>query len=50
MYVVVPFLFVYKFTDHCHLVKNQLQLTNVIPYRKCYLAEEYPTWNKKTEG
>jgi hypothetical protein len=26
MYIVAAFLFVYKFTDHCHWVETQLQL------------------------
>jgi hypothetical protein len=26
MYIVVPFLFVYKFTDRCHRVETKLQL------------------------
>ena len=30
MYIVVPFIFVYKFTDHCHSVGAQLQLLNII--------------------
>ena len=28
-YIVVYFLSVYNFTDHCHRVKTQLQLTNI---------------------
>jgi hypothetical protein len=34
MYVVVYFLFVYNFTEHCHRVEAQLQLINIILYRK----------------
>jgi hypothetical protein len=30
MYIVVYFLFVYNFTDHCHRVENQLQFINII--------------------
>ena len=30
MHIVVDFLFVYNFTDHCHRVETQLQLINVI--------------------
>jgi hypothetical protein len=25
LYIAVSFLFLYKFTDHCHRVENQLQ-------------------------
>jgi hypothetical protein len=32
MYSVVPFLFVYKCTAHCHRLANQLQLINTISY------------------
>ena len=30
MYMVVYFLFVYNFTDHCHQVETQLQLRNIV--------------------
>jgi hypothetical protein len=30
MYIVVSFLFVYKFTDHYHRVETQLQLINIV--------------------
>jgi hypothetical protein len=30
MYIVVSFLFVYKFTDRCHRVETQLKLINII--------------------
>jgi len=30
MSIVVYFLFVYKFTNHCHWVETQLQLINII--------------------
>jgi hypothetical protein len=29
-YMVISFLFVYQFTDHCHRVDTQLQLKNYI--------------------
>jgi hypothetical protein len=32
MYSTVSFLFVYKFTDHCHRVGTQLQLINFMSY------------------
>ena len=32
LYIVVYFLLVYNFTDHCHRVKTQLQLINIISY------------------
>jgi len=32
MYIVVYFLLVYSFTDHCHRVETQLQLINIISY------------------
>jgi hypothetical protein len=32
MYIVVYFLFVCNFTDHCHRVKTQLQLINIVSY------------------
>ena len=30
MYMVIYFLFMYNFTDHCHQVETQLQLRNVV--------------------
>jgi hypothetical protein len=33
MYTVVSFLFVYKFTDHCHRVGTQLQLIKIMSYK-----------------
>jgi hypothetical protein len=30
MYIVVSFLFLYKFTDKCHRVEAQMQLLNMI--------------------
>ena len=30
--MVVYFLFVYSFTDHCHWVETQLQLISIISY------------------
>ena len=35
-YITVYFLFVYKFTDHCHRVEIQLQLINIISYTLLY--------------
>jgi len=32
MYLIVYFLFVYSFTDHCHREETQLQLLNIIYY------------------
>jgi hypothetical protein len=32
MYIVVYFLLVYNFTDHCHRVETQLPLINIISY------------------
>jgi hypothetical protein len=32
MYIVVSFLSVHKFTDHCHQLETQLQLMNIISY------------------
>ena len=32
MHIVVYFLFVYNYTDHCHRVETQLQLKNIISY------------------
>jgi hypothetical protein len=32
MYIVVYFLLVYNFTDHCHRVETQLQLMNIVSY------------------
>ena len=32
MYIVVYFLFVYNFTDHCYRVKTELQFTNITFY------------------
>ena len=37
--MVVYFLFVYSFTDHCHWVESQLQLINIISYM--YLIISY---------
>ena len=30
IYIVVSFLLLYKFTDHCHRMETQLQLINII--------------------
>jgi hypothetical protein len=41
MYIVVYFLLVYNFTDHCHRVETQLQLINIIyhiVYSTTYIA------------
>jgi hypothetical protein len=32
LYTAVPFLFLYKFTDHCHRVETNLQYINIISY------------------
>jgi hypothetical protein len=32
VYIVVYFLFVFKFTDHCHRVETKLQLINIISH------------------
>jgi hypothetical protein len=32
MYILVCFIFVYTFTDHCHRVKTQMRLINIILY------------------
>jgi hypothetical protein len=32
LYIDVSFLFLYKFTDHCHWVETYLQLINIISY------------------
>ena len=33
MYIVVYFIFVYNYTDHCHRVENQLLSINIISYQ-----------------
>ena len=33
LYIAVSFLFLYKFTDHCHRVKTLLQKINIISYQ-----------------
>ena len=35
MYIVVSFLFFFKFTDHCHRVETQMQLINIIYHIQC---------------
>jgi hypothetical protein len=40
MYIVVSFLFVYKFSDHCHRVKTQFLLIDVI-YNITYLTIQW---------
>ena len=32
LHIAVCFLFLFKFTDHCHLVETQLQSTNITSY------------------
>ena len=32
LYIDISFLFLYKFTDHCHWVETYLQLINIISY------------------
>jgi hypothetical protein len=36
VYIVVSFLFLYKFTDHCHRVETQLQLINITSYHTVF--------------
>ena len=37
MRMVVYFLFVYSFNDHCHRVETQMQSINILSYHNIYL-------------
>ena len=38
LYMIVPFLFLYWFTDHCHWVETQLGKINIISYIYIYIS------------
>jgi len=38
VYIVVYFLFMYNFTDHCHRMENRLQLINTVPYHRAHFT------------
>jgi len=46
IYIVIYFLFIYNFTDHCHQVETQLQLINIISYHKDRETKKYSEENQ----
>jgi hypothetical protein len=44
MYIVVYFIFVYNFTDHCYRVETQLQLINIISYHIIHVISNDTTY------
>ena len=46
LYIAVCILFLYKSTDRCHRLENQLQQINIVSYQKLFEPSDEPPVHK----